>query len=66
MTALLPVIIRIVARYIAGALVAVGAVSAASEAQIANDPEMLMIIGGILGAVTETAYAMAVKNGWTK
>ena len=66
MTALVPVIARIAARYLAGALVAVGALAAGSEAQIAADPEVLMILGGIIGAVTEGFYALARKQGWAK
>ena len=66
MTALIPVFARIAARYLAGALVAVGAVAAGSEAQIAADPEVLMILGGVLGAVTEGFYALARKQGWAK
>ena len=66
MTALVPVFARIAARYLAGALVAVGALAAGSEAQIAADPEVLMILGGIIGAVTEGFYALARKQGWAK
>ena len=66
MTALVPVFARIAARYLAGALVAAGALAAGSEAQIAADPEVLMILGGIIGAVTEGFYALARKQGWAK
>jgi len=63
---MIPVIARIVARYLAGALVAFGALAAGSEAQIAADPEVLMILGGVIGAVTEGFYALARKQGWAK
>lgn len=66
MTALVPVFARIAARYLAGALVAVGALAAGSEAQIAADPEVLMILGGVLGAATEGFYALARSRGWAK
>ena len=66
MNALIPVFARIAARYLAGGLVAAGAVAAGSEAQLATDPEVLMIVGGLLGAVTEGAYAAARKYGWAK
>lgn len=66
MTALAPVIARIAARYLAGGLVAVGALAAGSEAQIAADPEVLMILGGVIGAGTEGLYALARKRGWAK
>ncbi len=66
MTAIIPVFARIIARYLAGALVAVGALAAGSEAKIAADPEVLMILGGILGAITEGFYALARKQGWAK
>lgn len=66
MTSLIPVIARIVARYLAGGLVAVGIIAAGSEAQIATDPEVLLIIGGVIGAATEGLYAVARKRGWSK
>jgi hypothetical protein len=66
MTALAPVLARIVARYLAGALVAVGALAAGSEAQIAADPEVLMILGGVLAAITEALYGLARAKGWSK
>ena len=66
MTALAPVLARIIARYLAGALVAVGAIAAGTEAQIAADPEVLMILGGVLAAGTEALYALARARGWSK
>lgn len=66
MNTLTPVIARIAARYLAGGLVAVGAIAAGSEAQIAADPEVLMIVGGVIGAATEGLYAAARKKGWSK
>lgn len=66
MERLTPVIARIAARYLAGGLVAAGVLAAGSEAQIATDPEVLMILGGIIGAVTEGLYAVARRKGWSK
>lgn len=54
---------RIVLRYLAGALVAYGIVSPEAGAELAVDPDLLLVIGGILAAGAEAAYAFAKKSG---
>lgn len=56
-------IARIVARYISGALVAYG-LSPADAALL--HPEIALIVGAAIGAITELVYAVAVKKGWAK
>lgn len=66
MTAMIPVIARIISRYLSGALVAYGFLPQDAGAQMAMDPDMAILIGAGLGAVTEGFYALAVRFGWTK
>ena len=58
------VISRIVARYLSGALVSYGAVSPEVGADLAMDPDVALVLGGIIGAATEGIYAWARKMGW--
>lgn len=60
------VIARIVLRYLSGALVAYGVIPHEVGAEIAMDPDLALILGGVIGAATEAFYALAVKRGWTK
>ena len=56
---------RIIARWLSGGLVALG-VFLPEDAQIfVSDPDVLLLIGGALGAFTEFMYAQAKKRGWT-
>lgn len=60
------VIARIVLRYLSGALVAYGVIPHEVGAEVAMDPDLALILGSAIGAVTEGFYALAVKRGWTK
>mgnify|MGYP003459522747 CR=1 FL=1 len=63
---LIPVIARIIARYASGALVAYGVIPHEAGAELAMDPDLALMIGAGLGALTEGFYALAVRFGWTK
>ena len=58
-----PIIARIVLRYLSGALVAYGFIPHEVGAELALDPDLALIIGAAIGAVTEAAYALAKRNG---
>lgn len=60
------VIARIVLRYVSGALVAYGFIPHEVGAEVAMDPDLALILGSGIGAVTEVFYALAVKRGWAK
>jgi hypothetical protein len=53
---------RILARYLAGALVAYGLFSAPDVAAL--EPDLVAVVGAILGAAVEAAYAFAKRRGW--
>lgn len=59
---------RIVVRYGAGALVALGIFGAVSEKQIASDPDLIwlaeILIGLVASGATEAWYYLARKFGW--
>ena len=63
-----PAIPRIVLRYVAGALVAYGIVSAETAQVIQNDPvisgAVATAFGIVVGVVTEAAYGLAKRFGW--
>jgi hypothetical protein len=61
---MIPVIARIIARYISGALVAYGLTDSGTASQL--QPDLALLIGTGLGALTEGFYALAVRFGWTK
>ena len=58
------VIARILLRYGAGALVALGALSPEFADMIAMDPDLISIVGLGLAALVEGAYAFAKRKGW--
>ena len=58
------IVARIIARYVAGALVAYGLIPHELGQEFAVDPDVALAIGGILTVVTEVAYAFARKKGW--
>lgn len=62
-----PVIVRIVMRYLSGALVASGLVTAETGASVLADPDVqavaLMAVGGAVALVTEWVYARARRSG---
>lgn len=57
---------RIIARYLSGALVALGAVAPALGASLASDADVITAIGIGLGVVAEAFYALARRKGWAK
>lgn len=63
------VIIRILLRYIAAALIAHGYLSADS-ADFASDPDIVefveIALGGAVGAATEAWYYLARRFGWDR
>lgn len=56
---------RIIARYLSGALVAYGLIPHEVGQELAMDPDLALLIGAGVGAVTEGAYAFARARGWT-
>lgn len=67
MTDLSPVIVRIVLRYLSGALVAWGLLAPESVPGLIADPDLNAVlvaaVGGVLAALTEWAYARARREG---
>lgn len=63
---LAPQIARIILRYVSGALVAYGAFSPDTGEMIAADPDLALVLGTVLGAGVEAAFAVAVKKGWVR
>lgn len=61
---MIAVLSRIVARYVAGALVAYGLIPVDLADQIALDPDVALAIGAGLTVATEGAYALARRWGW--
>jgi len=59
------VILRIAMRYLSGALVSYGVIPHDVGADLAVDPDVALVLGAIIGAVTEAGYAYAKKRGWT-
>ena len=55
---------RIVLRYIVGAAVMYGLIGAETGEYLAVDPDLTLVIGSIIGAAVEFAYAYAKKRGW--
>jgi hypothetical protein len=55
---------RIAARYVSGALVTYGLMQPDQVALI--QPDLALIVGSLIGALSEIAYALAVKKGWAK
>ena len=60
---LIPVIARILLRYLSGALVAYGVIPHEVGAEVAMDPDLALVIGTALGAAVEAAYAVAKAKG---
>lgn len=56
-------IARIVLRYIIGALLAYGWISADAADMLAVDPDIAILIAGLLSAVVEGGYALAKRRG---
>lgn len=62
---MIPVLARIILRYASGALVAYGLIPQEVGADLAMDQEIALILGGVIGAMTEGFYAFAKRKGWT-
>lgn len=58
------VYVRIIARYLAGALVTYGLIEPSQGASLALDPDFAVVIGGGLGLAAEVAYGFARRLGW--
>ncbi|WP_283177903.1 hypothetical protein [Gemmobacter sp. 24YEA27] len=56
------VIARIIARYLAGALVAYGLLEHPDARAV--EPDLAILIGAGIGMLTEGAYALARRFGW--
>lgn len=56
---------RIILRYGAGALVAYGLLSQEVADGIARDPDLALVLGGMIGLMVEGFYVTAKKKGWT-
>lgn len=64
MTGNTALIARIVLRYGASALAAVGVFAPDVAAQVSGDPDILILVGAGLGLVAETATVAARRLGW--
>lgn len=60
------VIVRIALRYGAGALIAKGLLDPGTGDTLMNDPDIQIIAGACLGAISEGWYFIARKLGWAK
>lgn len=64
------VVVRIVLRYVAAALVAKGVFTAADAGHLTSDPDVINLLevgaGLAVGAATEWWYWLARKFGWAK
>lgn len=60
------VIARIIARYLSGAMVTYGLISADVGNEVATDPDVILALGAAIGILTEAVYAVALKKGWVK
>lgn len=58
-------IARILLRYIIGAVAAYGWISADTANALAVDPDLVLIVAGVLSAVVEGAYGYAKRTGGT-
>lgn len=61
---MVPVISRIVARYLSGGLMSIGFLSPDLAQEFAMDPDVALVLGAIIGAATEGIYAFAKRQGW--
>lgn len=62
---MIPVISRILARYLSGGLMSIGFLPPEIAEQFAMDPDVALVLGAIIGAVTEGVYTFAKRKGWT-
>lgn len=55
---------RIAARWLAGALLGYGLVGPDTSDYIATNPDVALVLAGIIGAGVEGFYFLAKKKGW--
>lgn len=60
---LIPVIARILLRYLSGALVAYGVIPHEAGAELAMDPDLALVVGAAMGAAVEAFYAVVKAKG---
>lgn len=60
---LIPVVSRIILRYLSGALVAYGMIPVEAGAALAVDQELALVLGAAIGAATEGVYAWVKSRG---
>jgi len=60
---LIPVLARILLRYVSGAMVAYGLIPQEVGAEAAMDPDLALVVGTALGAAVEVFYTVAKKKG---
>ena len=58
--------IRIALRYFAGMLVTAGYITPDEATFLLTDPDVMMIVGAGIGALTEFWYIVADRYGWRK
>jgi hypothetical protein len=63
---LLPQVARVLARYLAGFLMTIGMFAPVEAEAWGRDPATLAMIGAGIAAVTEFAWAQALRRGWVK
>ena len=61
---MIPVLARIIARYVSGGLMTIGVLSPDLAQEFAMDPDVALVLGGIIGVATEGVYAWAKRMGW--
>lgn len=60
---MVPVLSRIIARYVSGGLMTIGVLSPDLAQEFAMDPDVALVLGAIIGAATEAVYAWAKRKG---
>lgn len=58
-----PVLARIIMRYLSGALVAYGVIPHDVGADLAINPDIALVVGATIAAITEAVYAIAKRKG---
>lgn len=61
---MIPVLARIILRYLSGALVAYGFIPQEVGSTLAMDQEVALALGAAIGVLTEGFYAFARRQGW--
>lgn len=55
---------RILLRYVAGGLGTIGLVDINTVPQLVENPDLLLVVAGVMTLAVEIAYTFAVKRGW--